>query len=484
MDRAKWAATLMAVSAGVALAWGQANLPLDIGRDLLTVREANRPDQKCRILNAWKQPDGTMAFEVQCLETEEHLTIAEMSPTEGGSSDPSRGMKSRIYHWGQSLTPPAGAPQMPAPPSHSQKEVKPTAVMPSTTEMISPTSSKPAPTTKPERTIRESEAPAGPSIEPSSPATENVAPKYALPDIPETKPEPIQIETAKPSNWHESWGKADDHSSRLPAEEPSIPAATAKPERTIRQGEVPAEPSSDHHALSAEPGSTPPTANAEPASFPDIPAVAETLPPPKDSLPDPSQNTEQAGAAQPPAWPPGYTYIDDRPGIADVTDMPPVGSARMTAESKKPVIDFLRALWKPSLKEPAPLQTVQINEMPVAPPVPDSHRLQMTLRDSLLPSQREMAAELLTGLDSQRDPTILPALLQAVHEDPAGTVRAACIHALAKIRVNTPEVVDALMSLDKDPDLRVRHEAHEALISLGLIKPEPDNEMIHQIRAP
>jgi hypothetical protein len=40
------------------------------------------------------------------------------------------------------------------------------------------------------------------------------------------------------------------------------------------------------------------------------------------------------------------------------------------------------------------------------------------------------------------------------------------------------------LSLKADPDLRVRREAHQALISFGLAKPESENEMIHQISAP
>src|SRR5436190_14731853 len=116
MFSANWKTALVVTLAWAGLALGQApSSPsgIGIGSDLLTVREAGRPDQKCRILKAWKQPDGAMALEVQCLETEEHLTIVEMPSSEAGSTDSSKGMKSRIYHWGQSLTPPAGVPQMP-----------------------------------------------------------------------------------------------------------------------------------------------------------------------------------------------------------------------------------------------------------------------------------------------------------------------------------------------------------------------------------
>ena len=124
MFSANWKTALGVTLAWAGLALGQApSSPsgIGIGSDLLTVREAGRPDQKCRILKTWKQADGTMAFEVQCLETEEHLTLVEMAPSEAGFTDPGKGMKSRIYHWGQSVTPPIGVPQMPtakAPPSN------------------------------------------------------------------------------------------------------------------------------------------------------------------------------------------------------------------------------------------------------------------------------------------------------------------------------------------------------------------------------
>ena len=51
------------------------------------------------------------------------------------------------------------------------------------------------------------------------------------------------------------------------------------------------------------------------------------------------------------------------------------------------------------------------------------------------------------------------------------------------MKANSPEVVSVLMNLKADPDLRVRREAHEALITFGLAKPELENEMIHQISA-
>jgi len=431
MVSGKWKGSLVAMLAWAGLAWGQAgpapSPPLGIGRDLLTVREAGRPDQKCRILKAWKQPDGAMALEVQCLETEEHLTIVEMPSSEAGPKDSSKGMKSRIYHWGQSLTPPAGVPQMP------------TAQGPKTEVIEKPESASPSPATLP---------PADGAPMPSS--TNKSESGYPLPPVPDAKLPPIQVETAKPSNWHESWGKAEDH----------------------------------HTELTDDKVSQPPLPNSEPQSEPSNPPATIIEQSSNNASPETPPMTEKISVASEPAQPAGYSHIDDRPGIAHVTDIPPAGT-KVATESKKPVMDFLRALWKPSLKEPAPLQTIQLAEMPAAPPpAPNGQQFQAVLRDSMMPSEREMAAEALSEFHQQQDPTVVPALLRAAADDPAGTVRAACVHGLVKMNANSSEVVGVLMNLKADPDHRVRHEVHQALVSFGLVKPEPENEMIHQISAP
>jgi hypothetical protein len=95
-----------------------------------------------------------------------------------------------------------------------------------------------------------------------------------------------------------------------------------------------------------------------------------------------------------------------------------------------------------------------------------------------------MAAEALTGFERQQDPTIVPALLHGAAGDPAATVRAACVHGLVRLNANTSDVVGVLMTLKADPDLRVRREVNQTLGSFGLTKPEPENEMIHQISGP
>lgn len=94
-------------------------------------------------------------------------------------------------------------------------------------------------------------------------------------------------------------------------------------------------------------------------------------------------------------------------------------------------------------------------------------QLTATLHDVLFPSQRETAAEKLSALDWKTNDDAVRALVQAVHDDPAATVRAACIQVLAKMKVNTVPVVAAVRAAKNDKDVRVRTEAEEALSVLA-----------------
>jgi len=292
-------------------------------------------------------------------------------------------------------------------------------------------------------------------------ASNGSKPGYPLP--PESKLGPIQMETAKPSNWHESWGKADDHHTELTPEK--IPEANLPSVETQEKSNVP------------------PAKSVNPAIGPDTLPVWEGQQTSIETSPNVSAGPEKISVDAESVHPAGYCHIDDRPGIAHVTDIPPT-NAKTAYESKKPVMDFLRTLCKPSLKDPAPLQSIQVAELPVTVPAPSPQKYQAVLQDSLLPSERELAAEALSNFERQQDPTIVLALLHAAADDPAATVRAACVHGLVKMNANSMEVIGVLMNLKADPDIRVRREVHQAFISFGLAKPEPESEMIHQISAP
>ncbi|HEX5273348.1 MAG TPA: hypothetical protein VFW33_22785, partial [Gemmataceae bacterium] len=71
------------------------------------------------------------------------------------------------------------------------------------------------------------------------------------------------------------------------------------------------------------------------------------------------------------------------------------------------------------------------------------------LRDSLYPSQREWAADKLSALDWKQNEAAILALAKAVGEDPAPTVRAACVRALARMKADSYAVVSAVQAAKK-----------------------------------
>ena len=89
------------------------------------------------------------------------------------------------------------------------------------------------------------------------------------------------------------------------------------------------------------------------------------------------------------------------------------------------------------------------------------------LQDSLYPSEREAAAEQLSELSWRGQPQVVASLMKAARDDPAATVRAACLHALAHMKVDTKETLALVRKLQSDHDPRVRQEAEEALNALG-----------------
>jgi hypothetical protein len=97
----------------------------------------------------------------------------------------------------------------------------------------------------------------------------------------------------------------------------------------------------------------------------------------------------------------------------------------------------------------------------------NAQQLMLTLKDALYPSHREWAAEALATVDWRTQPQVVDALILSAREDPAATVRAGSVRALAKMNVNTAAVVSALQTLKGDADPRVRQDVEQALTSLG-----------------
>lgn len=89
------------------------------------------------------------------------------------------------------------------------------------------------------------------------------------------------------------------------------------------------------------------------------------------------------------------------------------------------------------------------------------------LQDALYPSERELAAEQLSQMNCRVQPQVVAGLMKSARDDPAATVRAACVHALAQMKISTMATVALVRDLKSDRDPRVRHEAEEALHAMG-----------------
>lgn len=89
-----------------------------------------------------------------------------------------------------------------------------------------------------------------------------------------------------------------------------------------------------------------------------------------------------------------------------------------------------------------------------------------TLHSSVLPSERERAAEALAQANWKADPQVVPALVTAAQSDPAPMVRVSCLRALKQMKANTMPAVEAVKACREDRDARVRQEADVVLAAL------------------
>jgi len=85
------------------------------------------------------------------------------------------------------------------------------------------------------------------------------------------------------------------------------------------------------------------------------------------------------------------------------------------------------------------------------------------LKDSLLPSEREQAADYLSSYEAHRTPVAVAALLDGAKTDPAMMVRVACVRGLGKMRATNPEIVEALQVMTREGDERLRTACVEVL---------------------
>jgi hypothetical protein len=90
------------------------------------------------------------------------------------------------------------------------------------------------------------------------------------------------------------------------------------------------------------------------------------------------------------------------------------------------------------------------------------------LQSALSPLDREAAVNQLCACDWRQNPQIITVLLTTAKHDPVGMVRVAAVSGLARMGMATEPVVSTMNQLRSDADPRVRHEADQALRSLGV----------------
>jgi hypothetical protein len=288
----------------------------------------------------------------------------------------------------------------------------------------------------------------------------------------------------------------------LPASEPVAattpaptvvePAATAAPEDqpAIESAPTPGAPvEGESSDIGPPPGSASVLAAGD-VQFVPVPIV--TVPdhrnvpkPPPPMVPRPPQ---------PVALPPGYVPTpvcdaqDELNAFSPPTKGPNVfGSVRQPVPPTPPPPTQAMARWNPAAPpagpNPAgvmPAAATQPQMPPVNPQQAVARMEQQTagldrqvalavvaLREALLPSEREMATIQLGRCDWRSNGPVIEALISAAKEDPAASVRAACVRALVKMNVNTVPVVAALQALRSDNDPRVQQEVTQALAVLA-----------------
>jgi hypothetical protein len=167
-----------------------------------------------------------------------------------------------------------------------------------------------------------------------------------------------------------------------------------------------------------------------------------------------------SGYVAPGFVPPGYVGMDHSRPLPPM----PIGAAVQPGLYGPPQVQGIAPAGYPMQAYP-PVQRPMMQQSSAG--MIDPHTLLSQLRDAMLPSQREWAADKLAEIDWRRNSQVVDALVQSAKDDPAASVRAGCIHSLAKMNANTTAVLATIASLKTDGDPRVQKEATEALSKLA-----------------
>jgi hypothetical protein len=574
MVRSRWVKAVMATVVSTGLAWGQSGVPSpsqapdDPTGRVITVNEAGKPPQKCRVVKVSTDEKGRKVLQVESLTTGEVMTIiTEGAPVMGEAPGKPRTLRTQIFHWGRDHTPPAvicdsGCPTCtPSNPGWGAPAVANCdTCKPSTGDWGAPA--------KTVTVLAETKV-----VTTTPKPVETKLPEVVT--TPPPKPAEKKVAQAEPSlldKWRESWGKSDKPKApaveTTKAPEPKKPAIeltkASEPTKPVPPADLPhvdtkkADPLlSDPTLFSKRPvdQKLPPKAAVPPTDLAKLPGTGESLGAGSRSITDsgsvtqapspvatwPAANLGVPPRAPQPTWRvpqapqpvnpgSGYATEANQGGIAynaftpyEFTPPAPgtpgqsmLGNAFSNDYDPRPVSGVFGPSGPPpmmgpagcgpanAMLPPAPYGPVVRMPTPPTPPNPMGQGTQLAmlppqrgtgvvqtgyqapaapaaptaagmtpqqlngmLRDALYPSQREWAAEKLSALDCKQNEAAVQTLTQVLHDDPAPSVRAACIRSLARMKADSYAVVSAIQSAKKDADARVCNEAEEALAVLA-----------------
>jgi hypothetical protein len=194
---------------------------------------------------------------------------------------------------------------------------------------------------------------------------------------------------------------------------------------------------------------------------------------PPSRLPEPPPPTAYANAFTPPPQPQVYPTVPSYPSNPNM--MVQSMSNTNLAPALPPSVQSIQYGPMPA---PQPAQQAFINAamdrrqtpLAAAAPVPEPAQIIQVLRESPYPAQREWASYTLATYDWRAQPEILRAVLVAAQQDPASTVRAACVYSLGRMNAASESVMSLLYNLRNDGDPGVRQEVEQALVRLGATK--------------
>jgi hypothetical protein len=194
MVRSLWLRSLAASLVWTGVVWAQqpvAKTDNAKTEQILTIQEAGKSPQKCKVVQTWRTSDGHQAYQVRALDTGEMMTITEKAATAGAYGAKPQGIAMQIYHWGSMHISP---PNVPAPASDKPATISTYAVK-----------SSPMPTGSEVSSY---------AVQTAPPRAAMAASPYSVPNSPQssaTAAAAKPISTPAPEkDWRQSWAKADD----------------------------------------------------------------------------------------------------------------------------------------------------------------------------------------------------------------------------------------------------------------------------------